>query len=106
MADDAPYNLADALGQLKPKDKAPNSTRVLTGWVHQAEERLASDGGRLSWLVAATVVSAALSRAVDESGRSRFLLKGGTMLQYRLPGRTRTTQDGVTGFEPATSSTR
>jgi hypothetical protein len=93
MASDEAYNLADALGRLKPKDKTPNSARVLTGWVHQAEDRLASDGGRLGWLVAATVVWAALSRVVDESGQSRFLLKGGTMLQYRLPGRTRTTQD-------------
>lgn len=30
---------------------------------------------------------------MDESGTALFLLKGGTMLQYRLPGMSRTTQD-------------
>ncbi|MDR1387165.1 MAG: nucleotidyl transferase AbiEii/AbiGii toxin family protein [Propionibacteriaceae bacterium] len=43
--------------------------------------------------MASTVVTAALQRAVDDAGRTRFLLKGGTMLQYRLPGMSRTTQD-------------
>ena len=40
-----------------------------------------------------TVITAALQRAVDESGIALFLLKGGTMLQYRLPGMSRTTRD-------------
>jgi hypothetical protein len=39
--------------------------------------------GQLGWLVASTVVIAALQRAVDETSRSHFLLKGGTYLQYR-----------------------
>ncbi|WP_225872041.1 nucleotidyl transferase AbiEii/AbiGii toxin family protein [Scrofimicrobium canadense] len=34
-----------------------------------------------------------MQRAVDRSGAPLFLLKGGTMLQYRLPGMSRTTQD-------------
>jgi hypothetical protein len=66
---------------------------VLTAWVVQAEDKLNSDSGRLGWLVATTVVAAALQRTVDESGRTRFLLKGGTMLLHRLPTLTRTTQD-------------
>lgn len=66
---------------------------MLATWVAQAEVKLRSDSGRLGWLVATTVVSAALQRTVDEHGRARFLLKGGTMLQYRLPVLTRTTQD-------------
>ncbi|MDR1430581.1 MAG: nucleotidyl transferase AbiEii/AbiGii toxin family protein [Propionibacteriaceae bacterium] len=93
MATTDPVNLADALSLLKPKDKTPNSARVLGVWIAQAQERLGSGGSRLGWLVASTVVTAALQRAVDESGRTRFLLKGGTMLQYRLPGMSRTTQD-------------
>ncbi|MDR2565912.1 MAG: nucleotidyl transferase AbiEii/AbiGii toxin family protein [Bifidobacteriaceae bacterium] len=93
MATADPVNLAAALSLLRPKDKRPNSARVLNAWITQAQERLGSGGSRLGWLVASTVVTAALQRAVDEAGRTRFLLKGGTMLQYRLPGMSRTTQD-------------
>jgi len=89
--------LPQAISRLKPKEKTPHSTRVLTAWVIQAEDKLRSDSGRLGWLVATTVVSAALQRTVDDFGQARFLLKGGTMLQYRLPVLTRTTQalDGL-----------
>lgn len=86
-------NLADALNSLDPKGKTPGSVRVLNAWIAQAQDRLGSAGPRLGWLVAATVVSAALQRAVDEHGAPLFLLKGGTMLQYRLPGMSRTTKD-------------
>ncbi len=93
MAEHSPANLAQALDGLAPKDKTPPSARVLNAWITQAQDRLGSAGPRLGWLVAATVVSAALQRVVDESGAALFLLKGGTMLQYRLPGMSRTTQD-------------
>lgn len=86
-------NLAASLKKLEPKKKEPTNARVLDGWIAQARDRLDSYGPRLGWLVAATVVTAALQRAVGEDGRSLFLLKGGTMLQYRLPGMSRTTQD-------------
>ncbi|MDI3331823.1 MAG: nucleotidyl transferase AbiEii/AbiGii toxin family protein [Micrococcus sp.] len=86
-------NLAAALNDLTPKGKTPASARVLNAWIAQAQDRLGSAGPRLGWLVAATVVSAALQRAVDKSGVPLFLLKGGTMLQYRLPGMSRSTQD-------------
>jgi hypothetical protein len=88
-----PFNLSEALGTLKTKSKPPNSARVLNAWIAQAEHNLGYDGGRLGWLVAATVVSAALQRVVDASGKSVFLIKGGTMLQYRLPDTSRATQD-------------
>jgi Nucleotidyl transferase AbiEii toxin, Type IV TA system len=86
-------NLAASLGDLPTKGKSPGSARILNAWITQAQSRLGSAGPRLGWLVAATVVSAALQRAVDGSGSPLFLLKGGTMLQYRLPGMSRTTQD-------------
>ncbi|MDT5148281.1 MAG: hypothetical protein QOI01_14, partial [Mycobacterium sp.] len=76
-----------------PKGKSPSSARVLHTWIAQAQNSLGSAGPRLGWLVAATVITAALQRAVDGSGAALFLLKGGTMLQYRLPGMSRTTQD-------------
>lgn len=93
MAERDRANLASALNGLAPKGKSPASARVLNAWIAQAQDRLGSAGPRLGWLVAATVVSAALQRAVDESGVPLFLLKGGTMLQYRLQGISRTTQD-------------
>src|SRR5882757_7011806 len=93
MAAREPANLAQSLDGLKPKDKSPSSARVLHTWIAQAQDSLGSAGPRLGWLVAATVVTAALQRAVDDSGTALFLLKGGTMLQYRLPGMSRTTQD-------------
>jgi hypothetical protein len=93
MATPESVNLAAALGGLRPKDKQPNSARVLNAWIMQAERQLGSDGGRLGWLVATTIVTAALQQAVDELGEPLFLLKGGTLLQHRLPGTTRSTTD-------------
>lgn len=93
MAEPDRANLAQAMSDLDPKDKAPASARILNAWITQAQGQLGSAGPRLGWLVAATVVSAALQRAVDDSGAPLFLLKGGTMMQYRLPGMSRTTQD-------------
>lgn len=93
MAVDEPANLAQLLDGLKPKGKSPSSARILHTWIAQAQDTLGSAGPRVGWLVAATVVTAALQRVVDESGTALFLLKGGTMLQYRLPGMARTTKD-------------
>lgn len=93
MPDDDSANLAESLNGLAPKAKTPASARVLNAWVAQAEARLNTAGPRLGWLVSATVVTAALQRAMDEHGSPLFLLKGGTMLQYRLPGMSRTTKD-------------
>lgn len=83
------------LSDLKPKTGPPGSARILDAWVNQAQGQLGlgADGGRLGWLVASTVVVAALQRAVDESGSSLFLLKGGTLLQHRLGLASRATKD-------------
>ena len=80
-------------GELRPKGKAPASARVLNTWIAQAERQLKSDGGRLGWLIASTVVAAALQQAVDEHGKSLFLMKGGTLLQHLLPGLSRASTD-------------
>jgi hypothetical protein len=87
-------DLTAELKQLKPKAKEPVSTRVLDSWIAQIENSIDKDqAGRLSWLVASTLVTAVLQRVMDESGTSRFLLKGGTLLQHRLGGVARATQD-------------
>jgi hypothetical protein len=47
----------------------------------------------LGWLVASTIITAALQQAVDGLNEPLFLLKGGTLLQHLLPGTTRSTTD-------------
>lgn len=84
--------LAAKLRLLKPKEKQPFSARVLNTWVEQAQSQLSTTGPRLGWLLAATVVCAILQRVTSDTG-PMFLLKGGTMLQYRLGDATRNTRD-------------
>jgi len=88
-----PFNLDAALDSLKPRTKTPRSATILNNWITQTERNIHSGGGRLSWLVATTVVAAMLQQATDQLGRSQFFLKGGTLLQHMLPGQTRTTTD-------------
>jgi len=94
MSDDTRPDLMARLRQLKPKSKEPNSTNVLNNWITAVERDVAGvEAGRLGWLVASTIVTAALQRAVAQDGGTRFLLKGGTMLQHRLSVPTRSTRD-------------
>jgi hypothetical protein len=81
------------LAHLPDRGKEPNSARTLDAWIIQAQDRVGVDHGRLGWLIASTVVVAALQRAVDESDAPRFLLKGGTYLQHRLDWAGRSTKD-------------
>ena len=81
------------LDHLPDRGKEPNSARTLDARIIQAQERVGVDHGRLGWLVASTVVVAALQRAVDESDAPRFLLKGGNYLQHRLDWAGRSTKD-------------
>ncbi len=52
----------DRLAALPDRGKAPVSARVLETWVAQAQPRVGVDAGRLGWLIASTVVIAALQR--------------------------------------------
>ena len=94
MSDETRPDLMERLRQLKPKGKEPNSANVLNNWITAVERDAAGvEAGRLGWLVASTIVTAALQRAVAQDGGTRFLLKGGTMLQHRLSVPTRSTRD-------------
>lgn len=87
-------NLVESLGALKPKDKEPRNRSVLDSWIAHAEAAIDPERqGRVSWLIASTVAAAALQRVVDESGTSRFSLKGGTLLQHKLGLVSRATKD-------------
>ncbi len=81
------------MANLPERGREPASARVLDTWINQAQQKLGMDAGRLGWLIASTVVVAALQRAVDETGRSFFLLKGGTYLQHRMSWSARPTKD-------------
>ena len=83
----------DRMAHLPERGKEPASARVLDTWISQAQDKLGMDAGRLGWLIASTVVVASLQRAVDQSGRSLFLLKGGTYLQHRMSWAGRPTKD-------------
>ena len=80
-------------GNLPNRDKEPTNARVLDAWIAAAHDKLELDSGRLGWLVASTVVVAALQRAVGSPNRPTFLLKGGTYLQHRLGKSARPTKD-------------
>lgn len=86
---------ARALSDLTPKTKAPASAAILNSWISKAERTLGvpAAGGRMGWLVASTVVIAALQQVTDQTGVPTFLLKGGTMLQHRLGLTARATKD-------------
>lgn len=81
------------LSGLPERGKAPQSASILTKWVDAEEKAHGMAGGQLRWLIAATVVTAALQRAVDSEARPRFRLKGGTYLRYLLDWSGRPTKD-------------
>lgn len=81
------------MGELEDRRKVPHSTDVLNRWVNQAQAAVGVEAAVLGWLVASSVVVAALQRALDEQGNSRFLLKGGTYLQHRMGWTGRPTKD-------------
>ena len=62
---------------LPARGKEPASKRNLDTWVAQAQATTGVEARRLGWLVASSVVIAALQRALADDGRPRFLLKAG-----------------------------
>ncbi len=86
-------NPLQQLAHLPERGKEPTSTRILDGWVARAQSQIGIDASLLGWLIASTIVVAALQRDVDEVGRPRFLLKGGAYLQHRLNWSSRPTRD-------------
>lgn len=86
-------NITAHLSGLPARGKEPHSASVLTKWVDAEEKTHGVAGGQLRWLIASTVVTAALQRAVDTDNRPRFRLKGGTYLRYLLDWAGRPTKD-------------
>jgi hypothetical protein len=89
---DHPFNA------LPDRGKPPTSKRHLDSWIQQAQPKTGVAAGRLGWLVASSVVIAALQRARADDGHPRFLLKGGAYLEVSLGLRARATKDIDTLF--------
>jgi hypothetical protein len=85
--------MAHPFDGLPDRGKPPGSKRHLDTWVQQAQPKTGVAVGRLGWVVASSVVVAALQRAVGPDGHPRFLLKGGAYLELRLGLETRATKD-------------
>lgn len=83
---------------LAPRDKLPATARVLDTWINQAQDKVGITAGRIGWLVASSVVIAALQRTRHVDNRPRFLLKGGTYLELKLGLEARATKDVDTLF--------
>lgn len=79
--------------RLPARGKEPVSANVLNAWIQQAQTKVDIAPDRLGWLVASTVVIAALQRAAHNDGQPRFLLKGGAYLEHRLGLNARATKD-------------
>jgi hypothetical protein len=88
-----PFDLFAWFRNRKERGKVPNSKAVLDSWLNDIEKDTKIDTGRISWLVASTVATAVLQRAVQTDGTPRFLLKGGTYINYLLNWTGRTTKD-------------
>lgn len=78
---------------LPDRGKQPKSKRHLDAWIQQAQSKTGVRANRLGWLVASSVVIAALQRTRAGDGHPRFLLKGGAYLEIRLGLRSRATKD-------------
>jgi len=89
---DHPFNA------LPDRGKEPTSKRNLDAWIEQAQPKTGVGSGRLGWLVASSVVIAALQRTRADDGHPRFLLNGGAYLEVRLGLRARATKDIDTLF--------
>ncbi|MFC1611161.1 nucleotidyl transferase AbiEii/AbiGii toxin family protein [Myxococcota bacterium] len=86
------------LNDLEPRERVPNTVRTIAAWIQQAERRAGVGARRLGWMVASSVVVAALQRARYSDGEPRFLIKGGAYLELRLGLRARATKDLDTLF--------
>lgn len=90
----------DPFADLPDKDRTPRSARILDGWVRDAQKLVGSRGERVSWILASSIVTAALQRTLrDET--PNFLLKGGVFIERVLDLNARATRDVDTLFRGA-----
>jgi hypothetical protein len=83
---------------LPDKKRPVPSANAMNRWLSDAERDTKVTAKRLGWLVASTVVVAALQRALDDDQQPLFLVKGGLYIELNLGLRARTTKDIDTMF--------
>jgi hypothetical protein len=83
---------------LPDKARPEPSARALNTWVRDAVRLTGMRERRVGWMLASTVVIAALQRASGVDGRPLFLAKGGVYLEMQLGLGARVTQDIDTLF--------
>ncbi|TFD49824.1 hypothetical protein E3T55_10745 [Cryobacterium frigoriphilum] len=86
------------LNDLPDKDRRPSSAAMLNRWVQDAQKLAGGTGARTGWILASTIVVAALQRTLGPDGDPLFLLKGGVYLEHKLGLASRATQDVDTLF--------
>ncbi len=89
---------AHPFDDLDPRGKPPATVRAIESWIQQAEHAVGIGASRVGWMVASSVVIAALQRSLWTDGEPRFLIKGGAYLELRLELRARATKDVDTLF--------
>jgi hypothetical protein len=83
---------------LPDKNRPVPGVRALQTWVRDAHRETGVGAERISWLVACTVVIAALQRALGEDGQPLFFVKGGVYIELNIGLRARATTDVDTLF--------
>jgi hypothetical protein len=86
---------------LPREDRPVPSARQLDQWLRDAQELTGGVEQRIGWVLASTVVLAALQRVLGPDQRPLFLVKGGLYLELRLGHAARTTKDVDTLFRGA-----
>lgn len=86
------------IDDLPERGKEPNSAANLSKWISKVEIDMEIGGGRLSWIVASSILVAALQRTPHADGQPLFLLKGGSLIELRLGLEARSTGDIDTLF--------
>jgi hypothetical protein len=77
-----------------PNKKRPvPSVQAMGRWLSDAQKQTGIGAQRLGWLVASTVVLAALQRTLSTDEKPLFVVKGGVYIELQLGLRARTTSD-------------
>lgn len=90
--------MSDPFRVLPPKDRTPNSIRILDSWVRDAEKIIGTRGERARWVLSSTIVAAALQRALMADDTPLFVIKGGVFIERSLNLQARATKDLDTLF--------
>ncbi|BDZ63927.1 nucleotidyl transferase AbiEii/AbiGii toxin family protein [Agromyces mangrovi Wang et al. 2018] len=93
--------MSDPFSALPAKDRTPASASILNQWVSHAERIVGAGGDRTRWVVASTIVAAALQRALMADDTPLFVVKGGVFIERALNLRSRATKDLDTLFRGA-----